>query len=469
MPGSHGYMDIIVDRPTDFSGKKPQPVPGETLRQRKKFGGAKRHLLVRAALAEKTFTSLKNYVDPFGLGVWTAEGPRPLLTKKKRRRLLAAYQAGKFIVKPTRLIELIQGRMDSGTKGYYTSGHYGYALLRVEVDAHEDWQTDLNDTEAAVAMLFPKAYRRKSTRGAQLHLKVLYHDLEGDRRTTFNAMFKRMAQRLTKHFKSQGYKCTVELQGGITTSDPGAGFGHKCARLAQLPPILNGRDLEEFDAQEPVDFQNVYDLVMALPYKEAEVKRQVKKHQGSGGSRIYISDEDLDTTRECYQRREYKQLAYRLAGNKPACARNVTYKHFLTGLALFNIAHKYKKEDGSLPSKFIKTVWDILHHEGLAPYWHASVWKCVRDTMSEHGTLDWQSNQYWHYNGEKPGQCMRFGLKEELLLGNVSPQTTTHYIENTLTFWLRPQLVRPPFDALVMPDLEGVLGYWDGNEYKEAG
>lgn len=34
MPGSHEYMDIIVEQPTDFPTQRPDLIPGETLRQR---------------------------------------------------------------------------------------------------------------------------------------------------------------------------------------------------------------------------------------------------------------------------------------------------------------------------------------------------------------------------------------------------------------------------------------------------
>ena len=96
------------------------------------------------------------------------------------------------------------------------------ALLYLDIDAHNPWQTDEYRAKAILQELFPFGYFRASRRGQNGYLKIRYGTVK-----EFNGLADRLEQILQRYFLSRGILCDFETKGTITDDKSGS--------LAKLP------------------------------------------------------------------------------------------------------------------------------------------------------------------------------------------------------------------------------------------
>jgi hypothetical protein len=305
--------------------------------------------------------------------------------------------------------------MLDGHKHYFTSGTEGYGLLKADVDAHEDWQTDADETAEDVtdalglANLFPVT----STRGWNLFLKV---DYRGHTVREYNGLAERLGKvlkRLTAH-----RKCAVEVKGKARDGDTNG-------TLAKLPCYgpWDYLRLEEFIDTPVLTFDWLQTRVAQLetrldqdrvppaaPAPKGKVK--VGSHTGTNVPMEALADQLTDL-------QPYRKLAYALMAYRVECRRKDLRLNYVDGmifLALISLAKQYVRVAGQTPSKFIKLLWQRAHSDGIVSRaWNDSRYSVLWQTAADLELLDVESDHYYyHARGERKGQCMCWEAAERV-------------------------------------------------------
>lgn len=399
-------------------------------------------------LARATFHALKPFIDIEAAAVWVDNprtgdpGPRYMISEAKWD-MLDAWQAGKRPAcdtgSPFRPRQVfmnilgprhVQDMLDGSKKHYATGGTQGLTELTLDIDAHEDWQDDLEETTAVVTSaigannIFPVA----STRGNNLKMKLAYGDTPI---TEVNAALDKLdsvLKKLTAH-----NKCLVEVKGKIGTGKK------KGQRGTQAKLVCYGawswEHLEKYKALRVVSLAWIKDVTRQIEERAgsqpAKTTKTAKKKIGSTTG-IPITEDQLALIPSLIAQvrdHAYYCMARRTEVEKKGV--KLTWKDFACAFVVLSICKIEPNDDGQLPMTLIKVIWQKLYHEGHFDRGHDdSRIKAIRNTLADCGFLDVIDNTYWFdQKGEKPGKAMQWCLKDEYTLSFDEGHTHTGHIQ----------------------------------------
>lgn len=362
-------------------------------------------------------------------------------------------------------------------KFYYSGGRQGKTLLMIDVDAHEDWQTDPEQLRDYVIDLFgsDNVFVVKSTRGFNLFVKWEYCANANGLCTGYWRSINDKIGALESALKinTAHYKSVVEIKGKITCDHKHYGT------LAKLPcmPDWNEQRLQEF-IDVPVMGESFVDDMTAVlidlnESTAAQSKNNVepvKSIKSGSCDTLTISDEDIDSVEQW--RNECYQDACRCRAMSEECGRKDTHTSvdsFQDLMVVLGICKKYQKEKykGQMGNGWIKCIWNKLK-KVLKTAFNDSRLKAMRNTMSNLGMIHWVSNQYY-FNKEGFGKAMEWSLMLEYDAVNKERGEGRSIIQsityNTATKNLRPMLIFGPGHHNNAPDdvemLIGRLNRWE--------
>lgn len=200
-------------------------------------GGTARKKNKVSQLAQETFEAFQPFVNIFDPGLKLDDGRVIHTITKEDWELNRRHKAGekpcyedgtpfnpyldiiRDIYKPIHVHRHIEDDQIS----YYTSGRRGLGLLYLDIDAHEEWQTDQVQAREIIERFFEFGYFRNSPRGENGYLKLRYSSID-----EFNDIANRLEKTLQRLFLHYGILCDFEIKGTIT-------HGDKSGRLAKLP------------------------------------------------------------------------------------------------------------------------------------------------------------------------------------------------------------------------------------------
>ena len=151
---------------------------------------------------------------------------------------------------------------------YYTSDSRGLGLIYMDVDAHEEYQTDEYDGLDILRELFSAAYYRASRRGQNQYLKVRYSSPE-----QFNALCDKVQENVRLLFLSRGILCDFETKGKITTDreSDDSEVDPKSGSLAKLP-FTTRRHCNMRDETDSWDFPSLIRFHTSPVYSVEEIE-----------------------------------------------------------------------------------------------------------------------------------------------------------------------------------------------------
>jgi hypothetical protein len=421
-------MDIIVAQPTDFPTKRPEPIPGETLRQRLDRFTAYRKALHRHTKAQRrkpqrrrptteAIRWLKDKVFCHVYGEKIGDAVYPSMRKEAFVGFYNEHGHGKKLPNYK-----LQDHFDRLKTYYYWSSPNKtaeYALAMIDVDVQKSKM--LGSPEGArkfAAFLrtwFPNLYVEASTGGKGQHAYLLVRK-PGHSVEEVKAALKHLERWLRQ--QAQGFDVEiVEVKGTppvVKYRDGGSIESITYGSFAKLP-----RDASRFSEWANTTTMTVQEL-LALPLVEekpaAEEKvqeREAKQQQCGSVSGKNISQDELDLmpTWERFFKEARKNKP--LHGDRWA----VTETDFAQAAVLLRFFTENRNPDGSLPQRRVQELWAALHEAGdFTRPWNHHRWKAIRDWMSEMGWLHWQDHRYQNGTGRGDGQACKWRLHQDFVL-----------------------------------------------------
>jgi hypothetical protein len=239
-------------------------------------------------LAVDSFEAFRPFINIFDPGAVDWEGSPVHTITKEDWRLFRRYKDGERgliyqdgeefrvgrdvvcnIYSPRHAHRHIQGAETT----YYTSGRNGFALLYLDIDAHQPWQTDEYKAKAILQELFPFGYFRCSRRGQNGYLKIRYDTIR-----QFNQMAGRLEQSLQRYFLTLSILCDFETKGTITADKSGSlakmpfgGAMYPCYMKDETDYWHEGQ-LEKFKACPVVNVRRVEQIAQQLVIDDEKAK-----------------------------------------------------------------------------------------------------------------------------------------------------------------------------------------------------
>jgi hypothetical protein len=129
---------------------------------------------------------------------------------------------------------------------------------------------------------------------------------------------------------------------------------------------------------------------------------------------IAVREEDLARLPEALK--AYRSISYHCYARRVDCRRQdikLTALDFAAALAIMSLAKIHAKEDGSLPQKYCKRIWQKAYEQGLLPrQFNDSRWAVIWRTGADCGYLDVIDATYWHkgcaIHSQHPASCKEF-------------------------------------------------------------
>jgi hypothetical protein len=422
-------MSIIVTQPTYFTTKKPEPIPGETLRQRldryqacrkalHKQAKAQRRKAQRSSPTTEAMRWLRDKVFSHVYGEKVGGDVYPSMTKEA---FVGSYNERRY---GKRLSNYrLQDHFDLLKTYYYWSSPNKtaeYALAMIDVDVLKSKM--LGSPEGArkfAAFLrtrFPNLYVEASTGGKGQHAYLLVRKL-GHSAEEVKKALKHLEQWLRQ--LAEGFDIEiVEVKGTppvVKYRDGGAIESITYGTFAKLP-----REASRFAEWATTTTLTIAEL-LALPLvkekataKDEKVQDSKRQQQPCGsvsGKNISRDDLDLMPTWERFFQQARKQMP--LHGDRWA----VTETDFAQAVVLLRFFAANRNPDGSLPQRRVQELWAALYEAGdFTRPWNHHRWKAIRDWMSEMGWLDWQNHRYQIGTGCGDGRACKWRLHEDFVL-----------------------------------------------------
>ena len=326
--------------------------------------------------------------------------------------------AGKLT--PIKVHEMIH----DGSKRYYTSGAFGYALLMIDLDAHEpEWQDDIEELLRDIVGLVGAAnvFVVKSGRGYNVFVKVAYGT--GGGALAYNSLLDRLQGALKKLTAAR--KCTVEAKGK-------AGDRSHYGLLAKLPCWGEAAErLDEFMALAVKDFAWLTGLVERLEKRAANAKpaaaKERKRPKVGSHTGTTVAPEELAEAAEALPL--FRPMSYYLMTMRTDCRgkeHGLRALDFAIALAVLSVATKHKRGP-ELPQKFIKLLWQQMFKDELVGrQWNDSRWAVIWRTLADCGFIEVKDDTYWFYaDGSAKGKAMEWSLRPEFSFYNLRQQRQT--------------------------------------------
>ena len=418
-------MSIIVDRPTDFTSKKPKPIPGETLHEyhrrcqafrqaHRQPTKATRRKPKRRSPTTEAMRWLRDKVFCHVYGEKVGDDVYPSMTKEAFVGFYNQHGHGKKLANYK-----LQDHFDRLKTYYYWSSPNKtaeYALAMIDIDVLKTKMLGSPQGARKFAALlrtrFPNLYVEASTGGKGQHAYLLVRK-PGHSAEEVKAALKHLEKWLRQQAKGHDIEI-VEVKGTppvVKYRDGGTIETITYGTFAKLP-----REVGRFAEWTNTTTMTVAEL-LALPLVEemaqAEPQKQAKAdhHQPCGSvSGKNISQEELDLMPAWERLFKQARKGNSLLGDRWA----VTETDFAQAVVLLRFFAENRNPDGSLPQRRVQELWTALYDAGdFSRPWNHHRWKAIRDWMSQMGWLDWQDHRYQIGTGHGDGRACRWRLHED--------------------------------------------------------
>jgi hypothetical protein len=201
---------------------------------------------------------LYQYIDRYDCGVRARDGHPVYFTDNVH---LSLFRDRSYW--PQKLTQtLIQRHLHGDEKLYLTSSRSsGFALIRLDIDAHHGQTDALDAADWITATFFPEAYHEPSQRGHGIYLVV---QIERCRRCRFNDLLIRLNACLSALMVENGFQSTLEIQGGFTIFGEGADGSavvKSRGKLAAMPRLPNREsDLHRLKGAPIFTLKSIFDV-----------------------------------------------------------------------------------------------------------------------------------------------------------------------------------------------------------------
>lgn len=194
---------------------------------------------------------------------------------------------------PAQLIdrELIARHLDGRERIAYTSNRAsGYALVRIDVDAHNGQSDAIEAAQWIVARHFPGAYYEATDNGCAAYFVL---DVKWTPRDKVNALLADLAKGLGVLLREFGYESLVEVQGGFTQIDWDNREVKSRARPGCLPRLWSGMAsldwLRSSPVRQPAELLKVIDDARQHQEGDTETPTTSRVEKGIVVSEVCIS------------------------------------------------------------------------------------------------------------------------------------------------------------------------------------
>ena len=201
-------------------------------------------------LAQESFEAFQPFINVFDPGTKLYDGHIIHTITKEDWELNRLRKAGQkpcyedgTPFKPYHVIrdiyspEHVHRHIEDDQISYYTSGRHGQAMLYLDIDAHEEWQTDQIRARKSLEQIFDFGYFRNSIRGENGYLKLRYSSI-----AEFNDIANRLEKAIKKLFLQCGILCDFEIKGTITDDDKSGLLGKLPFATGYGPRLLHEKE-----------------------------------------------------------------------------------------------------------------------------------------------------------------------------------------------------------------------------------
>jgi hypothetical protein len=392
--------------------------------------------LRRTRLVRETFKALKPFINVRKCGQWLPswdgkpDGPKFMIStdqwdmlRRRQRGERPTYWDGRpftawhvltNILAPKHVRAMLDGR----DKHYYTGGDEGLTAFKADVDAHEPWQDDADETRDDVEGVFgaENVFSVGSTRGYNLHVKIDYKGVASA--AEVNATLTRLEKALKTHTAAR--KCTVEIKGKIAHPACVLEIGEEVKTLEQSSGTLaklpcfgawDEQRLAEWVALPIKPYSWLLATVERLEKANADrpsgAKKTARQRPKSGSCvGVSIATGVVEALPDAV--RYYKQLSYYLYAQHVAPRRKdvrLTAVDFAIAMAVISAFATSPKADASLPQLACKRLWMEAYSAGLVSRaWNDSRWAAIWRTLADCQMIDVVDERYWWSDGTHKGQ-----------------------------------------------------------------
>jgi hypothetical protein len=421
-------MGIIVEQPTDFTIKRPQPIPGETLRQH-----LDRHQAYRKALHKRTKAK-----------------------RRKRQRRSPTTEAIRWLT--DKIFSHVHGEKvgdavyPSMTKeafvGYYNEHGHGKKLANYKLQDHFDrlktyyyWSSPNKTAEYALVMIDIDVQKSKmlgSPEGARqfaAFLRTRFPNLYVEASTGGKGQHAYLLLSKSGHSAEEVKKALKHLERWLRQAE---GFDIEIVEVKGTPPVVKYRDGGSIESitygtfaklpREAIRYEEwagtttlTIEEVLALPLVAEEQKEQAQQETPAKAEKVVagsisgknISQEELDLMPTWERFFTEARKGKPLHGDRWL----VTETDFAQAVVLLRFFTANPNVDGSLPGDRAEELWTALYDAGdFARPWNHHRWKAIRDWMSSMGWIDWLDHRYQNGTGRGDGQACKWRLHDDFML-----------------------------------------------------
>lgn len=294
---------------------------------------------------------------------------------------------------------------------YFTGSRGDFSLVYIDPDCHKSGTKEgaFQFLEYLKDKYFPNLYYEASTHGnGGSGYIIVDRSICSDR--DFNGLLKQLDRFLKKVLASTSFDVEdIEVKGAVPELEWNPKFrgvidNIKCGGLAKFPREMRWR-ADEFMATTRLTTDELQELVNS-PVPEPIVEpAQVEKRKPSGS----FSGKHIDTERI----QQYLPYAEQIMGSQQHQVGNKTAATaldcaiFLTLLEFFT---QHPNEDGTLPSRRFKALWEAMYECGdISRAFDNKRFAYLRNLLSDLGLIEWKDNTYlpaggkamkWHGSSE---------------------------------------------------------------------
>lgn len=485
---------VSADRPGGVEDNEPRqpstPVSDDARPWRKHRQGkptlkrAKQKRRVSSSLAKDTFAALEQFINLAACGESVDGEPKFRITKEmwalharhKQGEQRLRYADGRVFEPwhiPAGFLKQIDvhDMIETTKKYYYTSSRKGHAMPYIDVDAHEEWQTDLDQTVKSIVDFLGNrnVFVVPSDRGANIFLKTFYGDA---RWQEVNESLERL-QKALKAF-TRTHLCTVEVKGKISVGTGDNEYG----TLAKLPCYRNWSHerLEEFKQVPTHTLKWLEGAAKALEEKappaalEKPEVRVAKERAGSCPGVPFTEAEVAAIPDMLEQARDHSNYLYAMRHEPKKKSVKLERLDFAVALVILTFRRLYgvgdDRPEKENPQDWIEAIWNWgYRNQHWQRAWDNSRWTAIRNTLADCGFLNLVDETYW-FDADHPGRgkAMQWELKPEFALSTYKEEKRNIHSGGVPLYqacrW-RPELISLPLED-AEPD------FLDAEQYLEA-
>jgi hypothetical protein len=389
---------------------------------------------------------------------------------RNTKQLLLSFLTRVSSTFPNRLSQKLLIKHFVGQETLYFTGSRGdQTLVMVDIDCHKSGTPEgaRRFAEYLRANFFPNLYFETSTNGNGIHGYLIVDKWEWSA-ADYNATLKLVELWLKRILASTSFDVeTVELKGrcAVVIWDRNCRYRVEKFTMGGLAKIpRDWKRFDEWQATTQMTGHELADLPVKYPVESVpEVEIHVKKQEAGASIRGKLIDKE--------RMQNYLPLAQRFVPVRELVSRKsrvwVTAEDMAIFLVLLEFFGENPNEDGSMPYKRFKVLWDRLYKDGdVARAFDNKRFAWLRNRVSQRGGIEWQDATYcenraakWKASGQLLELLFLYSSRPRKLSGSRAPEIESLWekmpLENAQNVGLRPVLV------IVKEKKWNWLDHWD--------